>query len=185
MLPQWMPLSADVEAPLQRALASRRLKLNLHLHAVRGAVTAHGTVGTPIAELEWGGARRRTAAAAAPSLTARFDEHFPLLLPASMLYPPCRCPLGLAVLDGAPHAQRNGEAPMGSCELPLGALLLADELQASCTLRRDATAAPVAAPPAELLLSLGTLHVGAPHPDDASPGVPLARRHALRLQARA
>ena len=59
------------------------------------------------------------------------------------------------------------------------------QFTASCALLRDPTAAPVATPPGELLVQIQTLHVGAPYPDDGTPGVPLARRHVLIEQNRA
>ena len=61
----------------------------------------------------------------------------------------------------------------------------APQFTASCALLRNPSAAPVAAPPGELLVQLHALHVGAPHPDDGTPGVPLARRHLLIEQTRA
>jgi hypothetical protein len=76
---------------------------------------------------------------------------------------------------------------MATCELPLGALLLADEVLAvHCTLNRTAGARPIAVRgAAELLLELSTLHVGAEQPDDQVPGVPAVWLHGLAQQRRA
>jgi hypothetical protein len=76
---------------------------------------------------------------------------------------------------------------MATCELPLGALLLADEVLAvHCTLNRTAGAMPIAVRgAAELLLELSTLHVGAEQPDDQVPGVPAVWLHGLAQQRRA
>ena len=184
LLPQWLSLPAGVEAECQRALSRRRVKCEVHVRGARGVHSARGDAGEPIVQFEWEG-RRHTTSSAPAGINARWSERFSLLVPSSLLWPPSRLPLPLTVLDARRRAQRSADPPMGVCEMPLSSLLLADTLSVACTLVRDPTAAPIDAPPGELIVELSTLHVGHSHPDDLSPGVPLARRHALVEQRRA
>ena len=184
LLPQWLPLPSGVEGELQGVLSRRRIKVELNVQAATAVYSSRGDAGEPMAQFEWEGVRHSTAAAAS-GLNAVWEERFTFLIPGVLLWPPSRLPLHLFVLDARPRAQRNADPPMGTAELPLGSLLLADALSVTCSLALDPGAAPIEAPPGELLLELSALHVGMPHPDDLSPGVPLARIHAMLEQRRA
>lgn len=199
LLPQWAPLERDAEQALSDALNSRRIKLDLSVRAARGVLSARGDVGEPSVAFQWRGAMLSTGGTSpAATMNPRFDEHFTLAVPASLLWPPSRTPLGLSLVDLRRSAQLNSDLPMSQCELPLSALLLADEsVGVRCQMQRHPLAAPLAARgDAELFVELNTLHVGATHPDDSAPGVPLAWRHqqaeeriadfraATKLQAR-
>ena len=188
VLPQWLPLERDAELALGAALSPRRIKLDLTVRAARGVLSSRGDVGEPSVAFEWRGAVMSTGAASpACTLNPSWGEHFTLSIPASVLWPPSRTPLTLRLVDLRRSAQLTSDLPMATCELPLGALLLADEcLGVRCALSRHANAAPVASRgAAELLLDLSTLHVGHKHPDDEAPGVPLAWRHLLTKERRA
>ena len=175
LLPQWLPLERAAEIALTDALATRRLKIDLAVRAARGVLSARGDAGEPSVQFEWRGQLLSTQGTTHPSLNPRWEERFTLCVPGSLLWPPCRMPLELVIADGRRAALSSADPPMGKCELPLGALLLADAaLAVRCTVQRDPAAAPVAARPAELMLELSTLHVGAAHPDDEQPGPPFS-----------
>jgi hypothetical protein len=184
MLPQWSELHRSVEVSLGSALSSRRIKLDLAVRAARGVLSSRGDVGEPSVAFEWQGAHLTTGTAhpVAYTLNPKWDEHFTLCIPASVLWPPSRTPLALSVTDLRRSAQLASDPPMGSCELPLAALLLAESssIGLRCPILRHSSAAPTnRSASAELLLELTTLHVGDACADDGAPGVPHAYRHAL------
>ena len=189
LLPQWLPLEYDAEQAMGGALSDRRIKLDLAIKGARSVISSRGDVGEPSVAFEWRGAMMSTGAAHPTSTTAnpRWDEHFVVCVPASLLWPPSRTPLALAVVDLRRSSQLASDATMGTCELPLGSLLLVDSAtNVRCSLLRHASAAPVATRAnAELDLELRLLHVGSPHPDDGDQGVPLAYRQALVEERRA
>jgi hypothetical protein len=189
VLPQWLPLDRAAELALGAALAPRRIKLDLHVRAAKGVVSAGGDVGEPSVRFEWRGVVLSTGAATpAATLNPTWGKHFTLCVPGSLLWPPSRTPLTLRLIDQRRDAQHSApDLPMATCELPLGALLLAEEVLAvHCTLNRPAGARPIAVRgAAELLLELSTLHVGAEQPDDQVLGVPAVWLHGLAQQRRA
>ena len=115
----------------------------------------------------------RSTGAAVPhaaTLNPKWDAHFNVCVPSSLLWPPSRTPLTLSLLDLRRSAQLASEPPMGFCELPLGAMLLADPtMTVRCALQRHASAAGGgggAGGGAELHLELGVVHVGSGQDDD-------------------
>ena len=61
------------------------------------------------------------------TLNPRWESHFNVCVPASLLWPPGRTPITLSLLDLRQAAQLSSDPPMGYCELPLGSLLLAEQ----------------------------------------------------------
>ena len=191
LLPQWLQIDRDVETALSAALSDRRIKLDVAVRGARSVLSSRGDVGEPSVAFEWRGAVLSTGSAQPTAHTSnpKWDEHFTICVPASLLWPPSRTPLTLSLIDLRRSAQLAAEPPMGSCELPLGALLLAasSTLGVRCPVRRHPSAAPVASRGngAELHADLTILGVGMAHPDDHLPGVPAAWRQALADQRKA
>ena len=189
LLPQWLSVDRDAERDLGAALSTRRIKADLAVRAAKGVLSSRGEVGEPSASFEWRGAMLSTGAAhpTASTLNPKWEEHFNICVPSSLLWPPSRTPVTLSLLDLRRSAQLASDPPMGFCELPLGALLLADpKLTVRCAVQRHASAAAIGkGGGAELHLELGVVHVGADQDDDDKPGVPAAWKQMIAAERRA
>ena len=170
-LPQWLPLEASVERELQHALKARRLKVEVTVRSARGVLSVRGDAGEAFVQMEFGG-RTLCTATSEQSINPRWDETFVLVVPAAALRPPGRALLPIAVRDARRSAHLAADPPMGTCEVPLAALLQQDELHVSAALRADPASAPVAAPDAELLLHIKATHAGVGQRDDGERGPP-------------
>ena len=189
LLPQWLELDRSAEMAMGSALSKRRLKLDLAIRGGRGVYAARGDMGEPSVAFEWQGRLCSTGAArpAERTLNPRWDGHFTLCVPSSVLWPPSRTPLTLTLVDLRRAAQQASEPPMGSVELPLAALLLAEKpiVDVRCPIRPHPSAAPTRrGVAAELIVQLTTLHVGEACPDDDVPGVPSTLRAAVAAERR-
>ena len=170
-LPQWLPLEASVERELQHALKARRLKVEVTVRSARGVLSVRGDAGEAFVQMEFGG-RTLCTATSEQSINPRWDETFVLVVPAAALRPPGRALLPIAVRDARRSAHLAADPPMGTCEVPLAALLQQDELHVSAALRADPASAPVAAPDAELLLHIKAAAAGVGQRDDGERGPP-------------
>ena len=130
-----------------------------------------GDAGEAFVQMEFGG-RTLCTATSEQSINPRWDETFVLVVPAAALRPPGRALLPIAVRDARRSAHLAADPPMGTCEVPLAALLQQDELHVSAALRADPASAPVAAPDAELLLHIKATHAGVGQRDDGERGPP-------------
>ena len=190
LLPQWISITRDAARSLTAALSPRRIKADLAVRAAKGVLSSRGDVGEPSVAFEWHDSMVSTGFAQPPlaTINPRWEEHFTLNIPAADLWPPTRAPLALTLLDLRRTAQLASDPPMGLCEVPLGALLLADpNLNVRCAVQRHRDSAPIAGRGggAELHLELTIMHVGNAHADDSSVGAPAARKKAQQAEVRA
>ena len=186
LLPQWLKIDREAERALGQALSTRRVKLDLAVRAAKGVLSSRGDVGEPSVTFEWRGSMMSTGSAqpSPATLNPRWESHFNVCVPASLLWPPGRTPITLSLLDLRQAAQLSSDPPMGYCELPLGSLLLAEQnVGVRCAVQRHPSAARVKGS-AELHLELSIVHVGPTHTDDDAPGPPQAFKLAIAEQHR-